>query len=127
LAGYQFQYARLGATLHRKVPKSNGEIIGIERLTTTSNDSGTTLTADPQGNYYLGGRFGGSLTAGADTVTSNGGISDFFIAKFGTDNCNLATESFNDEKVEVYPNPVRDSSIWPIQKARRSGCSTAWG
>ncbi len=87
---------------------ANGQIIGIHRLTTTSNDAGTALTADPQGNYYLGGRFGGSLTAGADTVTSNGGDSDFFIAKFGTDNCNLATESFNGEKLEVYPNPVQD-------------------
>ncbi len=40
--------------------KNSGEIISIERITTTSNDSGTTLTADAQGNYYLGGRFGGS-------------------------------------------------------------------
>jgi hypothetical protein len=106
--GINFSMPASGQPYIARFQKSNGEIIGIERLTTTSNDSGTTLTADPQGNYYLGGRFGGSLTAGADTVTSNGGISDFFIAKFGTDNCNLATESFNNEKVEVYPNPVRE-------------------
>lgn len=106
--GINFTMPASGQPYVARFQKSNGEIIGIERLVTSSNDSGTAITADPQGNYYLGGRFGGSLTAGADTVTSNGGISDFFIAKFGTDNCNLATESFNSEKVEVYPNPVRD-------------------
>jgi len=88
--------------------KSSGEIIGINRLTTTGSDAGTVLTADAHGNYYLGGSFAGTLTAGPDAVTSNGGDSDFFIAKFGTDNCDLATQSFQNQKLNVYPNPVHD-------------------
>jgi hypothetical protein len=88
--------------------KSDGEIINIHGLTTGGNDAGTIVTTDAHGNYYVGGRFGGTLTAGASTVTYNGGSSDFFVAKFGTDNCDLATQDFHDDKLKIYPNPVQD-------------------
>lgn len=89
--------------------KETGAIIAINALYSTSDDSGTALATDCKGNYYMGGRFGGSLTAGANTLTNSGGSSDFFVAKFGSTDCNfLATTTPELPTLVGYPNPVKD-------------------
>lgn len=88
---------------------ATGTIIAINELTVDSGSSGTALATDSKGNYYLGGLFSSTLTAGTTTVTNIGGSSDFFVAKFGTTDCNfLATEQPEEQKLKMYPNPVKD-------------------
>jgi hypothetical protein len=59
----------------------------------------TTLAADPFGNYYAGGRFSQFMYVGDDTLLNGSGSFDFFLAKYGTENCNcvLPTSSFDIE------------------------------
>lgn len=88
---------------------ATGTIIAINELTVDSGASGTALATDSKGNYYLGGLFSSTLTAGTTTVTNIGGSSDFFVAKFGTTDCNfLATEQPEEQNLKMYPNPVKD-------------------
>lgn len=88
--------------------KQTGAIINIDTFTSNanSNDLGTVLTKDTQGNYLMGGHFGGSVTVGPSTLQTNGD-SDFFIAKFGTNNCPLSVETPVFKDLNVYPNPVQ--------------------
>lgn len=41
-----------------------------------------------KGNIYVGGEFEANLYVAGDTLNTNGGQSDFFIAKYGYANCN---------------------------------------
>ncbi|NEN25634.1 T9SS type A sorting domain-containing protein [Cryomorpha ignava] len=45
------------------------------------------LTADNQGNFYVGGHFSGQLHVGDGTLYNQTGTQEGFIAKFGTDSC----------------------------------------
>ncbi|NEN25632.1 T9SS type A sorting domain-containing protein [Cryomorpha ignava] len=45
------------------------------------------LTADHQGNFYVGGNFSGQLHVGDGTLYNQSGTQEGFIAKFGTDSC----------------------------------------
>lgn len=78
--------------------KENGDIIAMHKVTSVFGafDYGTTLTADSYGNYYLGGRFDAELYVGDDTLTENAQGWDFFLAKYGSNNCDceLPTPSF---------------------------------
>lgn len=47
----------------------------------------TLLTADRQGNFYVGGNFSSQLYVGEDTLYNQSGAQEGFIAKFGTDSC----------------------------------------
>jgi hypothetical protein len=89
--------------------KNTGSILSINGLPTTGSDRGTALATDSKGNYYLGGRFSATMTAGASTLVKSGGDEDFFIAKFGSTDCNfLAATEFENNSLQGYPNPVRD-------------------
>lgn len=89
--------------------KNTGTIISINALPTTGSDLGTALATDSKGNYYLGGRFSNTMTAGASTLVKSGGDEDFFIAKFGSTDCNfLVAEEFEKNSLQGYPNPVRE-------------------
>lgn len=72
--------------------KNTGSVLGIEKLEGTfiMEDWGTSITADAAGNYYLGGAHKGLLYTGPDTLGNGGGGFNFFVAKFGTDNCDCA-------------------------------------
>jgi Secretion system C-terminal sorting domain len=88
---------------------ATGAIVAINGVYSDGQATGTALASDSKGNYYLGGGYSYSLTAGSSTVTSIGGGSDFFVAKFGTTDCNfLATEQPEEQKLKMYPNPVKD-------------------
>jgi hypothetical protein len=89
--------------------KNTGTILSINTLSTTGSDYGTALATDSKGNYYLGGRFSATMTVGASTLVKSGGDEDFFIAKFGSTDCNfLAAADFEKNSLQGYPNPVRD-------------------
>ena len=66
-----------------------------------NNEYATTIAADPFGNYYAGGRFTQFMYIGDDTLLNGAPGTDFFVAKYGTDNCNCAlpTASFTMEEV----------------------------
>jgi len=88
--------------------KETGGIIAINAVYTNGSDAGTALATDSKGNYYMGGKFSGILTAGPSTLNCSGGGTDFFVAKFGTDDCDfLATTQPVKNEIRVYPNPVK--------------------
>ena len=88
--------------------KNSGNIIAINTIGTTASDNGNALAIDSKGNYYLGGSFTATMTAGSSTLVNSGGDEDFFIAKFGTTDCDfLAAEEFDQDVLRGYPNPVR--------------------
>ena len=90
--------------------KETGAIIAIETLTssTVADDFATALTADAQGNYYVGGMFSNQITVGSSVLQKVGGERDFFLAKFGTANCDLGIEENDIQTIKVYPNPVQN-------------------
>jgi len=54
---------------------------------TGSNDYVTTAIADNKGNVYIGGNMNSQMYVNGQTLTSNGGDNDFFIAKYGSADC----------------------------------------
>ena len=75
-----------------------GAPIHIDSLATGCGDDAhpSCITTDKSGNIYIGGFFGSTLTVNGTTVTSSGGGSDLFVAKYGTAicGCTLPTSSF---------------------------------
>ncbi len=70
------------------------------------DDAGTALAVDSSGDYILGGGTAGTLTFATNTTVFTGSQSDFFIAKYATSPCSLATEEFFEEGLLLYPNPA---------------------
>lgn len=72
---------------------ATGNMIGIDTLSSGQgvDEYVTTLTADHQGNFFLGGEFYGDITIAGTTYTKQDGNTDGYIAKFGSGNCNCAT------------------------------------
>jgi hypothetical protein len=90
--------------------KETGAVIAIETFTssTVADDFATAVTADAQGNYYVGGMFSNQITVGTSVLQKVGGERDFFLAKFGTANCDLGIEENDIQKIKMYPNPVQN-------------------
>jgi len=72
---------------------STGTFLKLDSITSGFPDIefATGITADRHGNVYVGGNFSSSLFVNTDSITSIGGGSDFFVAKYGYDNCNCTT------------------------------------
>jgi outer membrane protein assembly factor BamB len=80
-----------------RLDAKTGANLSLTRLTGLPGNSqfSSSLTVDRRGNYYLGGRMGGpgnQLYVGPDTLQSYGGVNDFFIAKYGSDDCALCLD-----------------------------------
>lgn len=90
--------------------KETGAIIAIETFTSSivADDFATAVAADAQGNYYVGGMFSNQITVGTSVFQKVGGERDFFLAKFGTANCDLGIEENDIQTIKVYPNPVQN-------------------
>ncbi len=54
-------------------------------LSATLSSFGNAATADPDGNYYITGFFGGGLNFGGSQNLNGAGFGDLFIAKYGPD------------------------------------------
>jgi hypothetical protein len=69
-----------------------------------------TVATDLNGNYVVGGYARSTIFLNHPTIaplTTNGGFSDFFIAKLGTTPCEpLSIEEPIKNKIKLYPNPT---------------------
>ncbi|AXG74515.1 T9SS C-terminal target domain-containing protein [Flavobacterium arcticum] len=82
--GYDIYLARFN--------KQDGSIIGLTDIEGNSGywDYGNAITADIYGSYYVGGRFDNLLYIGDTTLADGAQGRDFFIAKYGTENCDCS-------------------------------------
>jgi hypothetical protein len=80
--GYDVFLARINAT--------TGLITQIDTLTSNFgyDELPSQLIVDQRENVYIGGFFTDSFFVGPDTLVNSGGESDFFVVKYGFDNCN---------------------------------------
>jgi hypothetical protein len=91
---------------------ATGEVNAIETLQDDDgySDYGTALAADNNNNFYLGGKFTHLMYVN-DTMpmVNDNQQTDFFIAKFGSSQCTLATpESEEALAIKIWPNPITD-------------------
>ena len=89
--------------------KNTGVGLGLHTLPSNigGQDFGTAISSDIHGNYLVGGKFASKLFVGGETLQNPGPQVDFFVAKFGSDTCQvLSTESFESKNtLKAYPNP----------------------
>ena len=92
-----------------RLDKNTGALIDINQIAPTVNGGSytTAITNDHLGNYMLGGGMGGSINVGSSTLVSNGGNTDFLIAKFGTDNCDCQVPTCRFKEVGLQNNTVQ--------------------
>ena len=96
---------------------TSGAVLGLDSLISPAGTYVQTnaLAADRYGNFYVGGNFQTTITVNGTTLTSAGGGSDFFVAKYGTSNCSVPITletspdlSKGEEILRVYPNPATE-------------------
>ena len=94
---------------------SSGNTIKLDRIYADNlNNFGTAIASDAVGNVYIGGEVTDTIFAtGLSAYHTNGGNSDFFVAKFGYSNCDsipLSTPGIPNKQaiqnISVYPNPA---------------------
>jgi hypothetical protein len=75
-----------------RINAATGSIIGMDSLKSDYGyeDIASAITADKNSNFYIGGQFQYNLQVGTNTLTSVGGEADWFVAKYGSANCNCA-------------------------------------
>ncbi|MCA1763041.1 MAG: PKD domain-containing protein, partial [Flavobacteriales bacterium] len=69
--------------------EGNGEPESFHSLNSSPLGSETpeVMTADKQGNFYVGGQFTSQIYTSTDTIYNQTGDNEGFIVKFGTDSC----------------------------------------
>lgn len=91
---------------------ATGACLNLNRIPSTigSTDRGTAIAVDASGDYLVGGGFAALIyDTNGNSVTNEGGTTDFFIAKFATEPCSpLSNETFETNNIIVYPNPARN-------------------
>lgn len=96
-----------------RINSTTGACLSLNKITsnTPSTDFGAAIVKDVSGDYVIGGAFGGTLyDVNNSTVVNEGGDSDFFITKFSNQPClPLGSESFEEAKTKIYPNPVQNA------------------
>ncbi len=89
---------------------ATGACLSLNRIPSTigSTDRGTAIAVDASGDYLVGGGFAATIyDVNNNPVFNGGGTTDFFIAKFATQACSpLSTVDFEEEGIQVYPNPA---------------------
>ena len=92
--------------------KMSGECLSHNKITAAvaEVEYGSGLTADASGDYIVGGNFSSKLYFDGYELTSVGGKSDFFLAKFANSPCSPLSvgENTNEENILVYPNPATE-------------------
>lgn len=90
---------------------NTGACLSLQRIVGSNGfqDTFTHIEQDAAGDLILGGFMGYDLTdSNGISSFSNGGNSDFFIAKYATQACQpLSTENFEASNLQLFPNPVR--------------------
>jgi hypothetical protein len=90
--------------------KDTGAFIANTRI---SSPVGTTeritqITSDPLGNIIVGGHFAFKITVNGVEQVNNGSNRDYFIAKFGSNNCTFSTQNPSTVTLKLYPNPAQE-------------------
>lgn len=104
--GSQFQWDSLQFTVPSglsyifltRINATTGSLIGLDAIPSNSLYTGSaSITSDKNSNFYVGGAFADQLYPANDTISNIGGSLDWYVAKFGTANCNctLLQPSFN--------------------------------
>jgi hypothetical protein len=71
-----------------KLHAPDGSVLLLDSIAGTSTfHEPSALTVDYNNNAYIGGLFTETLFVGNDTINSSGGTNDWFVAKYGYDNC----------------------------------------
>lgn len=72
-----------------RINTQTGRVLGVETINPTSgNESPRRIVSDGRNNVYIGSEFRGSVTVNGTQLNNSGGETDWFVAKFGHDNCN---------------------------------------
>jgi len=98
--------------LFARFDSQTGSTLSLSKITGDSGnlDYGTAIAVDTNGDYLVGGGFGHYIYDSNGNQNINaGGSSDFFVAKYATGSCNaLSVANIVLDKVQVYPNPVKN-------------------
>jgi hypothetical protein len=89
--GHKDSISTAAAVYHPFLARFNtqtGKLLGMEQLAATGNTSQYDIVADGRNNIYIGGEIKGSLTVNGKMLSYVGGTKDFFVAKYGHNNCN---------------------------------------
>jgi len=93
---------------------SSGSLQEVIRMpdNVSGQDEIMSIALDLSGNIVMGGHFSSTLLSSHSlpTLFKNGGDSDFFIAKYGTDDCTFSTADFTPTptSIKMYPNPANN-------------------
>ncbi len=66
---------------------NTGAIMSMDSLRGNGTLNADVIAADNNNNIYVGGQLSSNIKVGTQTLTSTGGQSDFFVAKYGYANC----------------------------------------
>ncbi len=65
-----------------------GKVLGMTRLATDNTDAYSDLIiADGRNNILIGGEIKSALTVNGNTIYNSGGVNDWYVAKYGHNNC----------------------------------------
>ena len=93
---------------------NTGTLLKLDSLSGLSgfDEDSRYLTCDPNGSFYLGGNFGTYLTVANDGLQA-AGDNDYYIAKYGSDNCVIVPpnglETPDNSSINIFPNPSSGS------------------
>ncbi len=119
--GYTWAGQTLDINLHAfdvvfaRFDVTTGNCLDLTHIPSNDNNSegGTALAVDAAGDYLVGGGFSYNLIdAAGNEVYNVGGQSDFFVAKYATQDCNTpvaSVEDFGQDRIKAYPNPTSSS------------------
>lgn len=68
-----------------------GQVIGMEKITATSHTHPSSISTDGRNNIYIGGELQGQMNINGTNYLNTGGNADWYIAKYGHDNCNCTS------------------------------------
>lgn len=80
-----------------RINATSGTVIGMDSLKSSLglDENANAIASDKNGNFYVGGRFQYDLYVASNTLTSVGGDFDWFVAKYGSANCNCVIPAPN--------------------------------
>jgi len=76
------------------------------------------MVSDPFGNIYLTGEFTNDTVqfGSIELFKSNGCTNEYYLARLGAENSNLAVENQDQSLLQVYPNPASDKLHLSLQE-----------
>ena len=89
---------------------AGGNILWATHASGADNEDTYTITCDPAGNVYTGGFYRGTTVTFGNTVITNQGWWDLFVAKLGSTNVGVQgpAGSSTIPGISVFPNPATD-------------------